>query len=247
MNARATFDLLLTGFWLGSAQVGLGFHLMRSQGAGAGFYFALLALWLAGSLAAVAWRVPPRAGSALRLGAMAAFGLAALWTRDLPFSAWSLGAALAAILACGAFAGWFLVDRAGAGREVARVLFYENNGFILGYAVAGTLLFFSIPAIDAVTVAAMAASLLLDPARASHTRRPAGDPRGLVGDPVPPGGKAEADNTPAIAAGQAVPAGGAAKGETPPGPPRPPVFPGHVSPNGPPDRGSGAGDGSEPG
>lgn len=165
MSGRQTFELILTGFWLGTAQVGLGFHLMRSQGAGAGYYFAMLAIWLLGSLAGLAFLRRVRTGMAFQVLSAGAIFLACWSTRQIPFSGWSLASALVALLMCGAYAGWFLERRIAAGGDVARVLFQENNGFVLGYICAGALLFFSIPAIDRLTMVTMGITMWLEATR----------------------------------------------------------------------------------
>ncbi len=149
VSRRDRIELLLTGFWLGHSQVALGFHLLLSQGAGVAFYFAMLALWLAGALAGTITPVGGRRGLALQAVAAGGFGLALVTARNLPFSPWSLGTILAAVLLLGAFGGWFIQDRAtAAGKGAARVLFHENNGFVLGYGCAGMLLLVSIPLLD---------------------------------------------------------------------------------------------------
>ncbi len=155
MSRGSIADLMSTGFWLGLAQVDLGFHLLASQGAGALFYFAMLALWLAGALAGTVWQGGRRAGWWLLVVAAIAGQQAAVVARWLPFTGWSLAAGLGAVLLAGAYAGWFLQDRAiAAGPAVARVLFHENNGFIAGYAVAAMLLLVWVPALDALMLAA---------------------------------------------------------------------------------------------
>ncbi|NLI76288.1 MAG: hypothetical protein GX442_07595 [Candidatus Riflebacteria bacterium] len=153
MSRGDQVELLLAGFWLGHVQVALGFHLLVSQGAGVGFYFAMLALWLAGAL--LGTLAPVGRGRGLVLQAVAAGGFvpAIVTARHFPFSLWSLGGVLGAVLLSGAFGGWFLQDRAAAaGREAAGVLFHENNGFVLGYGCAGMLLLVSVPLLDLFTL-----------------------------------------------------------------------------------------------
>lgn len=149
MSHGGYLDLYVTGFWLGLTQVGLGFHLLASQGAGALFYFATLALWLGGGVAGTLHRRSTTFGRGLLLSATVAYLHTALVARWSPFTGWSLIAGLFSIALAGAFAGWFLQDRAALSSSgVAATLFHENNGFLAGYAVAAMLLLFWIPALD---------------------------------------------------------------------------------------------------
>ncbi|MCA9803682.1 MAG: hypothetical protein KC777_17040 [Cyanobacteria bacterium HKST-UBA02] len=162
MRNRENFDLTVNGFWLGSAQVGLVFHLIYSQGAGVLFYFALIALWLLGSIAGMKLVNNRYLAMKLEVAALIFFGLAALVTRSAPFTPWSLACVLLAVILISGYAGWFLKSRATAYGDVSRVLLFENNGFVLGYAVAGALLFYSIKAIDILTAFVMTVCIIFE-------------------------------------------------------------------------------------
>jgi hypothetical protein len=154
MSHGGYLDLYLTGFWLGLTQVGLGFHLLASQGAGALFYFATLALWLGGSVAGTFHRGSTTFGRGLLLVVTVAYLPTALIARWAPFTGWSLIAGLLSVALAGAFAGWFLQDRVALSSSgVAATLFHENNGFLAGYAVAAMLLLLWIPALDGLACA----------------------------------------------------------------------------------------------
>ncbi|MBZ0189517.1 MAG: hypothetical protein K8F91_24940 [Candidatus Obscuribacterales bacterium] len=162
MRQRQNLDLLLTGFWLGEAQVGLGFHLIYSQGAGVVYYFALLAVWLFGSILGMRLINSARTAFFVQIFSALAFPTAALMSRSMPFTILSLLSILTAVLAISSYAGWFLKSRIAVYNDVSRVLLYENNGFILGYAFAGMLLFFSISKIDFSTLFLLVFSIIFE-------------------------------------------------------------------------------------
>jgi len=148
--------VLATGAWLGAAQASLGFAMLVGVGASALVYFALLAGWIAAGAI----------GASLRSRDVVHFAVAfatILATRALvalaPFATITLFVALACCAACGSYAGFFIASGGGA-REPRRFLLLENNGFVLGFAVASVLLFVSVRAVDAL-VALGGGTLLL--------------------------------------------------------------------------------------
>lgn len=162
MRSRENFDLAVNGFWLGSAQVGLVFHLIYSQGAGVLFYFSLISLWLLGSIAGMKLVSDRYLALKLEIAALVSFGVAALVARSAPFTAWSLVCVLLAVILISGYAGWFLKSRTTAYGDVSRVLLFENNGFVAGYAVAGALLFYSIKAIDILTAFVLTVCIIFE-------------------------------------------------------------------------------------
>lgn len=148
MIGRSGFDFFFTGFWLGTSQVALAFHLLYSQGASVIYYFALIALWLSGSVVALAFVSNASSGPWLKAACLVLFLLSALVARADAFSTTSLAVLLLAVISFGVYAGWFLRVSVGRIGEVRRVMLHENNGFILGYALSGMLLFYSVLAID---------------------------------------------------------------------------------------------------
>lgn len=154
LEAASAPGYFAAGFWLGVSQVALGFHLLYSQGAAVVYYFALVSVWLFGSvIALVALKSQFKEvyiGCGCLLLLVAAFGMARLQ----PFGALSLALLLLSSLVQGVFAGWFLKSRIASGGSVSSVMLHENNGFIAGYGVAGALLFFSISKLDLLAVGA---------------------------------------------------------------------------------------------
>lgn len=147
MAGERALEAAATGAWLGLTQAALGFALLSGAGASAALFFALLGVWLAGGLAGTLGR-GGQAGAgqrrALLLGAAlcgAAAARAALWR--WPFSAAPTWAGLAAGALAGAYAGRFLRDRSVDWGDARRLLLHENNGFLFGFVVAGSLLFVS--------------------------------------------------------------------------------------------------------
>ncbi|MBI1272435.1 hypothetical protein GC174_18570 [bacterium] len=154
LQAVSAVGYFAAGFWLGVSQVALGFHLLYSQGAAVVYYFALVSVWLFGSVIALVALKSKVKGVYLGLGCLllliVAFGAARLQ----PFGAMSLALLLLSSLIQGVFAGWFLKSRIALGGSVSSVMLHENNGFISGYGVAGALLFFSVSKLDLLAVGA---------------------------------------------------------------------------------------------
>ena len=147
-KARAAADYFAAGFWLGVSQVALGFHLLYSQGAAVIYYFALVSVWLAGSVIALVAIKSKVNGFYLGCGCLLVLMAAFIAARLEPFGSLSLLVLLLSGLVQGVFAGWFLKSRIACGGSVSSVMLHENNGFIVGYAAAGALLFFSISSLD---------------------------------------------------------------------------------------------------
>jgi len=137
-----------TGLWLGLQQVALGFALMAGAGGTAILFFAFLAAWIAGGAVGAAWGRRPR----LSLAAAFVLAVAArLALEAWPFTPLSIAVTLAAGAASGAYAGLFLRERAPAWGDPRRLLLWENNGFVSGYALAGILLFWSSHVLEGLT------------------------------------------------------------------------------------------------
>ena len=149
MTVERIAEAAVTGAWLGLVQVALAFSVMAGAGAAATLFFALTASWLAGSASGILGARGPRV-TALLLGAgLMGLIVARWWLAEAPFSAGALVAGLAAAFAGGAYAGAFLGDRARAWGDVRFALFHENNGFVVGYALGGSLLLADMRALDA--------------------------------------------------------------------------------------------------
>lgn len=147
-QARAAAVYFAAGLWLGVSQVALGFHLLYSQGAAVIYYFALVSVWLAGSVIALVAVKSKVNGFYLGCGCLLVLMAAFSAARLEPFGFMSLLVLLLSGLVQGVFAGWFLKSRIAYGGSVSSVMLHENNGFLVGYGVAGALLFFSISSLD---------------------------------------------------------------------------------------------------
>lgn len=148
MIGRTNWEFFFTGFWLGASQVSLAFHLLYSQGASVVYYFALIALWLLGSVLSLLLLGRASLGPWLKASCLALFLASVIAARTNAFDSLSLILLVSAIAAFGLYAGWFLKFSVGGLGDVRAVMLHENNGFIAGYAAGGVLLFFSVVAID---------------------------------------------------------------------------------------------------
>ena len=145
-------EFFVTGFWLAVCQVALTFHLLYSQGASIVYYFVLLLLWLAASTLAL-FVFKSRSGlSMLKLISLVTFLLACYMARSEAFTNISLIFVLLSVVVFGLFAGWFFKESVERSNNVSGFLLIENNGFILGYILAGVLLFYSIMTLDMVAI-----------------------------------------------------------------------------------------------
>jgi len=143
-------EAMATGFFLGTAQVALGFSILAGAGASALRFFALTAAWIAGAALGVlgGGRGGPAFG--IRLLAASLLGVASARAALIgaPFHDASSAAGLLAGALTGAYAGSFLGERAPAWGDVRALLLHENNGFLAGFASAWALLFASARALD---------------------------------------------------------------------------------------------------
>jgi hypothetical protein len=154
---RLVAQAIVTGAWLGLVQVALGFAAMAGAGGTAALFFALLFAWIAGGAAgALRGRPVVLLGAALVL-AVGARAALATW----PFEAAPLVLSLVAGAAAGAYAGAFFRERAALWGDVRALLLWENNGFVAGYLIAGTLLLVSGRILDA-TAITLGVALLAD-------------------------------------------------------------------------------------
>ena len=134
---RRVLEPLVTGLWLGLAQVALSFALLVGAGASALQVFLVTAAWLAGG--AIGTR-SQRSTPLLAL-ALAALVVGRLALAFAPFARGATALALVAAVACGAYAGSFLATRATIFGDARAVLFHENNGFLAGWILGGVMLF----------------------------------------------------------------------------------------------------------
>lgn len=132
----------LTGLWLGLWQVVLSWSLLATGGAVVRAWVVLTAAWLCGgalgALAATWGWVARRGVGSLRaaLGVALLSGAAAMAAASrFVFTAWPVAALLAAALCGGLYAGLFLAHCGRASRDVRSLFLWENNGFLVGYAV----------------------------------------------------------------------------------------------------------------
>lgn len=154
-------EALVTGAWLGFAQVALGFEVMMGAGGGVMLFFALTAAWLAGGVIGARW-LGREAGPALIGLVLLALGGARTALLLWPLSHVGLGIALLAGAVTGLYGGAYLAGRAARGLPAARLLLYENNGFLLGYAGAGLALLGYAPLVDLLALV-LGLGLLLAP------------------------------------------------------------------------------------
>ncbi|MEZ4537309.1 MAG: hypothetical protein R3D26_20260 [Cyanobacteriota/Melainabacteria group bacterium] len=126
-KARAAAVYFAAGFWLGVSQVALGFHLLYSQGAAVIYYFALVSVWLAGSVIALVAIKSKFKGVYLGSGCLLVLFGAFTAARLEPFGSMSLLVLLLSGLVQGVFAGWFLKSRIACGGSVSSVMLHENN------------------------------------------------------------------------------------------------------------------------
>lgn len=145
MKKKDLIEIIATGFYLGSAQVGSYFHLLLCQGGSPLLYFLLISFWFAGSLTGLFMVPAKRAGINFKFLSLFLYALTIFtceYVEQLAFSSVTSISVLFCAFLFGLFAGWFFrtrVEKFGA-REV---LLHENNGFILGYAASAGLLFLS--------------------------------------------------------------------------------------------------------
>lgn len=155
MNRAILADLFFTGLFLGAAQVALLFHLLAGCGALVILPFLFVLIWITGSIAGL---YAPRAKH-FGLGALGLGALGFLLVMHLPenmrFSPYANSAVYSTGFAFGIFAGIYLKTYTTKTEEVRRVLLYENNGFVMGYALAAALLFVSTNAIDTIVISLM--------------------------------------------------------------------------------------------
>lgn len=145
MKQNEQIEIVLTGFYLGSAQVGSYFHLLLSGGGSPLLYFLLILIWLLGSLAGLFVVPAKRAEINIKLLSLFLYGLTIFTCEYVELLSFSLVATIS-VLFCvflfGFYAGWFFNSRVEA-HNAREVLLHENNGFILGYATSSALLFLS--------------------------------------------------------------------------------------------------------
>ncbi len=143
---KREIELLLTGFFLGSAQVGTYFHLLLAEGGSPTLYFLLILFWLLGSLTGMFVFAEKRAGLIYKTLCLFFYLVTTLmceYAEQLFFSVWVTVVVLFCAYIFGMFAGWFFQNRVETYKDARFVLLHENNGFILGYATSAALLFFS--------------------------------------------------------------------------------------------------------
>lgn len=152
MTWRLKFLFLVTGLWLGFSQVGLTFQLLYSQGASVIFYFALVVLWLLGSIIALSFFNSKTYGYLLKILSWLLFLVTTNVCINQPFTNLSLVCVLSAVIVFGMFAGWFFKDSVASYKNIKTFLLYENNGFIMGYAISGLMLLYSVKAVNRVVL-----------------------------------------------------------------------------------------------
>jgi hypothetical protein len=148
VHAERADPVFATGAWLGAAQASLGFALLIGVSASALVYFALLAGWIAaGALGAAA--VDRSRDGAHFAGAVVAMVATRVLAVVAPFSTPALLVALACCALCGSYAGFFIARAGRRATDQRAFLLRENNGFVVGFAVASLLLFVSVHTLDA--------------------------------------------------------------------------------------------------
>lgn len=148
-----------TGLWLGLLQTALGYALLAESGSSILLYFAALIVWIAGG--AVGAALPMTNSRPLLLAAGIAAIAAAGALAAHPFTPEAAGAALTAGFLAGVFAGRFLALRSLDFGDARRVLFLENNGFVVGLAL-GLVFLFVDPLALAISTALLWSALLAD-------------------------------------------------------------------------------------
>jgi hypothetical protein len=133
---------LVTGFWLGLAQVSLAFALVAGAGASALLFFALTGIWLSGGAIGGIF-VRGRAATILLAVALLVAVGARLALFAYPFSSLGTVAGLIAGGLCGSYAAAFLAERSALWADARAVLLHENNGFVLGWIIGAILLIVS--------------------------------------------------------------------------------------------------------
>lgn len=123
---------LSVGFWLAGLQVTLFLALQARCTATMPSFLAVTAGWLVGSLAGL-WLARPRLG--LALGILAPLALRA-WLESAPYRPELLPAYTLLVALSALYAGQFFRAERHAFRRPAQLFFWENNGFLLGLAVA---------------------------------------------------------------------------------------------------------------
>ncbi len=98
-------------------------------------FFVTLFFWLCGFLVGLNLR-GGRWFLRLLLGGAAAYYLSWLLTRLIPFHGWLYPSVAICSVASGLLPGWFFPFLAGRFQPVRRLLFHENNGFLLGILMA---------------------------------------------------------------------------------------------------------------
>ena len=157
MTGERAAETLVTGAWLGLAQVALAFSVMASAGAAAILFFVLSAFWIAGSTSGVLGARGPRITTGVLVTALVLVALGRWMLAAMPLSGAALAVGLVAAFVTGAYAGAFLRDRSRAWGEVRALLFHENTGFVAGYALGAGLLLSNALALDiALLVAGLA-------------------------------------------------------------------------------------------
>ena len=129
---------MLVGFWLGLAQVSLGFAILTGSGAMITHFFILTGCWLGGGIIGAFFL--HRALTLLFPTALIGVVIGQTILREMPFMFTTQLIGFAAGGITGTFAGAYLTNRALVWEEVRRLLFYENNGFIIGWAAATCML-----------------------------------------------------------------------------------------------------------
>lgn len=145
MKTKELIEIILTGFYLGSAQVGNYFHLLLSQGGSPLLYFLLMFFWFVGSCAGLYMKPALRAEANLKFLSLFLYVITIFsceCVEQLSFSAVTTISVLLCAFLFGLYAGWFFRTRIDT-KEARQVLLHENNGFILGYAASAGLLFIS--------------------------------------------------------------------------------------------------------
>ena len=138
----------MAGFWLGVSQLALAFQLLFTQGSNVIYYFFMIAVWLTGSCIGLFLPTQRKVGSIILIFAVMLFAVAATVSRSDDNMTLSMVVILLSAIVSSCYAGWLLRSRSILLNAVKDVLFLENTGFIIGFALTSVLLLTTLWFID---------------------------------------------------------------------------------------------------
>lgn len=135
MKVAASLSAVSAGLYFAVCQVGYFFHTEFMLSSTFVSYYAVIGMWLLGALVGLFLR-SKGLGGALLLGGLAAYYLHWVILMRFPFDLRVLPVILLLVFCSALYSGYFFRMARDRFPSAAPLFFHENNGFLLGYAIA---------------------------------------------------------------------------------------------------------------